>query len=141
MRIRPASGGDAERLVALIGDLGYEVDPDGLLRRLSRISRATDAEAFVAVLGTRVVGLIAFQLIETIEQEGPLCRITALVTDAEYRRRGVASHLLNTVETEAQARLCRALEVTTQRSRGDALAFYGKNGFVEQPRRLLKPLG
>lgn len=140
MQIRPASPGDVEPLVALVGELGYEVSHDGLLRRLGRILRGPDSDAFVAVLGTRVVGLIAFQLIETIEEEGALCRVTTLVTNAQYRRRGVASHLLRTVQHEAEGRLCRALEVTTRRSRGDALAFYGKHGFVERPRRLLKPL-
>jgi GNAT superfamily N-acetyltransferase len=138
--IRLAALRDAEAIAPLLGQLGYPTTADELSERIERLADRPDGEVLVAELDGEVVGLAAYQLIDVIERPDPQCRITALVVDDRYRRRGVAYALLHTIEETARDFACFRLEVTTHPDRADALSFYRAAGFDERPHRLVKPL-
>ena len=138
--IRLAALRDADAIAPLLGQLGYPTTADELSERVERLADRSDGEVLVAELDGEVVGLAAYQLIDVIERPDPQCRITALVVDDRYRRRGVAYALLHTIEETARDFACFRLEVTTHPDRADALAFYRAAGFDERPHRLVKPL-
>jgi GNAT superfamily N-acetyltransferase len=139
--IRLAGQRDTRAIAPLLGQLGYPTVPEELGERLERLAANPDVQVLVAELDGEVVGVAAFQVIDLLERPDPQCRITALVVDDRYRRRGVAYALLHTIEESAVDHRCFRLEVTTQVDRDDALAFYRAAGFDERPRRLVKPLG
>jgi GNAT superfamily N-acetyltransferase len=138
--IRVAGQRDTEAITPLLGQLGYPVSALELGERLERLTDHPDAEVLVAELDGEVVGIGAYQLIDLLERADPQCRITALVVDDRYRRRGVAYALLHTIEESAREVGCFRLEVTTRADRAEAWAFYRAAGFEERPRRLVKPL-
>lgn len=138
--IRVAGQRDVEAIAPLLGQLGYPASALELGERLERLTDHPDAEVLVAELEGGVVGVAAYQLIDLLERPDPQCRITALVVDDRYRRRGVAYALLHTIEESASDLGCFRLEVTTGAERADALAFYRAAGFEERPHRLIKPL-
>jgi len=138
--IRVAGQRDTGAIVPLLGQLGYPTSALELGVRLERLADHPDAEVLVAELDGEVVGVAAYQLIDLLERPDPQCRITALVVDDRYRRRGVAYALLHTIEDCARDAGCFRLEVTTRAERADALAFYRAAGFDQRPHRLTKPL-
>jgi GNAT superfamily N-acetyltransferase len=138
--IRIAAQRDTRTIAPLLGQLGYPASPDELGERLERLTDRPDGEVLVAELDDEVVGLAAYVLIDVLERPDPQCRITALVVDDRFRRRGVAYALLHTIEETAREFGCFRLEVTTREDRAEALAFYRAAGFEERPRRLVKPL-
>jgi N-acetylglutamate synthase-like GNAT family acetyltransferase len=138
--IRVAGERDVGAIAPLLGQLGYPASALELGERLERLTDHPDAEVLVAELDGEVAGVAAYQLIDLLERPDPQCRITALVVDNRYRRRGVAFALLHTIEESARGLGCFRLEVTTRSERADALAFYRAAGFDERPHRLIKPL-
>ena len=140
MTIRLATQRDTGALAPLLAQLGYAASPDELSERIERLTERADGEVLIAELDDQVVGVAAYQLIDVPERPDPQCRITSLVVDDRFRRRGVAYALVHTIEETARDFGCFRLEVTTQPDRADALAFYLASGFEERPRRLIKPL-
>jgi len=138
MDVRPAIADDAAAIAPLLAELGYPVEPERARVRLDRIANgAGRAGVLVAEVDGVPAALIAYQLIEHLERPDPTCRITALVTGRESRRRGAAARLLAAVEELAREQGCDRLEVTTRPHREEALAFYLGAGFTERPRRLV----
>ena len=141
MDVRPASADDAAAIAPLLAELGYPTEAGTVRARLERIASDSDrAGVLIAEAEGALAALIAYQLIEHLERAAPTCRITALVTDPQHRRRGVAARLLTAVEELARERGCDRLEVTTRPRREEALAFYLGAGFTERPRRLVRSL-
>ena len=138
--IRVAGQRDTDAIAPLLGQLGYLASALELGERLERLTDHPDAEVLVAELDGEVVAVAAYLLIDLLERPDPQCRITALVVDDRYRRRGVAYALLHTIEESARNVGCFRLEVTTRPERAEALAFYRAAGFDERPHRLIKPL-
>jgi GNAT superfamily N-acetyltransferase len=138
--IRPAVAGDAAAIAPLLGQLGYPTGSEAVAPRLGRLLDSADTGAVVAELQERVIGLATYQLTELIYRPLPQCRLTALVVDARYRRRGVARQLVAEIESIARASGCFRIEVMTQPSSGDALGLYATLGFEPRPVRLVKVL-
>jgi GNAT superfamily N-acetyltransferase len=138
--IRLATQRDTVAIAPLLGQLGYPASAHELGERIERLTDRPDGEVLIAELDDGVVGVAAYQLIDVLERPDPQCRITSLVVDDRFRRRGVAYALLHAIEETARDFGCFRLEVTTRPDRADALAFYVASGFEERPRRLIKPL-
>lgn len=140
MIVRPAQQSDVPAIAALLAELGYSVDSAEIQPRLERLSARSDGAVIVADSDGQAVGLAAYQFVELLHRPRAQCRITALVVDAEHRRRGVASALVAEIQKAAEERDCYRLEVTTQPGRDQALALYAALGFQDRPVRLVKPL-
>jgi N-acetylglutamate synthase-like GNAT family acetyltransferase len=139
--IREARPEDAEAVAELLGELGYPTDAPRFERRLERIERDPSSQLFVATVNDRVAGLAGVHLLPLVEHDEPGCQLTALVVGRAYRRTGVGSELVRTIEREAQSRGGRRVFVNTARHREVAHAFYEQLGFEATGLRFIKDVG
>ena len=133
--VRPAGPADAGRLSELLGQLGYPTEKDEVHRRLE----VADG-VLVASLGREVAGMLALAIVPVLHEDGPWCRITALVVDGRHRRAGVGAALLDAAERHACAAGCSRIEATSAIGRRDAHGFYRQRGFREVSSHFMKPL-
>lgn len=94
----------------------------------------------VAELGGKLVGLATVHVSLSIEHDKPAAKLSAIVVDETYRRRGVGEALVSAVEAEARARDCCLIFLTTAERRKGAHAFYRRIGFEETGRRFTRVL-
>ena len=137
LHIRPYREADRSQIVALwrlvfAGDPPWN-EPDDVIDR----KRSVQADLFhVGVLGDRVVGtaLAGF--------DGVRGWIHHLAVAPEFRRRGIASLLMDRVEESLLDMGCPKLNLQVRRSNAAVLAFYERRGHVvDDVISLGKPLG
>jgi GNAT superfamily N-acetyltransferase len=138
--VRAARLDDARAIAPLLATLGYPASEAAVRERLPRLLDRDDAGVLVAELDGAVIGLAAHQLVDLLYREQPQCRITALVVDPAYRRRGTASALVLAVDAHAREHGCFRLELTTRTDREDAHRFYTSLGFAARSHRLVRPM-
>ena len=138
--IRDARTEDAQRLAALLDQLGYPASVGAVARRARLLAASDSDRLLVAELAGEVVGLAILHVGLAIEHDRPVAKLGAIVVDERHRRRGIGEALVRAVEAEARARDCYVLFLTTAERRLDAHAFYGRLGFHETGRRFVKPL-
>jgi GNAT superfamily N-acetyltransferase len=139
LTIRDARAADAEAIATLLDQLGYETDAAAVSPRLERLVIVGD-RVVVAELEDEVVGLAHLHASPTIEHERPAAKIGALVVHESHRGQGIGRALVETMETEARARRCVLLFLTTAAQREDAHAFYRRVGLEETGKRFTKLL-
>jgi N-acetylglutamate synthase-like GNAT family acetyltransferase len=137
--VRPARLDDAPALVSLLGELGYPTEGETLQRRLDALVASPAVALLVAERDGRVVGLASMHVMPLIER-APMGRLSAIVVAASERGAGIGHALVERVESEARARGCERLEVTSAERRADAHAFYRSLGFEPAPQRFIKSL-
>ena len=140
MQVREATPADVGSIAGLLGQLGYPADIESVRPRLERLAQSPADELFVAELGGQVVGLAGIHVSPSLEHDGEAAKVSAIVVDDAHRRRGVGSALLEAVETEARARGCALVFLTTAERRKDAHDFYRRLGWEETGRRFAKQL-
>jgi GNAT superfamily N-acetyltransferase len=126
-------------LVSLLGELGYPTEGETLQRRLDALVASPAVALLVAERDGRVVGLASMHVMPLIER-APMGRLSAIVVAANERGAGIGHALVERVESEARARGCERLEVTSAERRADAHAFYRSLGFEPAPQRFIKSL-
>jgi N-acetylglutamate synthase-like GNAT family acetyltransferase len=137
--VRPARLDDAPALVSLLAELGYPTDAGTLERRLAALVADPAVTVLVVERDGRVVGLASMHVMPLIER-APLGRVSAIVVAADERRAGIGRALVERVESEARARGCERLELTSAERRADAHAFYRDLGFEPASQRFIKSL-
>jgi N-acetylglutamate synthase-like GNAT family acetyltransferase len=137
--VRPARLDDAPALVSLLAELGYPTDAGTLERRLAALVADPAVTVLVVERDGRVVGLASMHVMPLIER-APLGRLSAIVVAADERRAGIGRALVERVESEARARGCERLELTSAERRADAHAFYRDLGFEPALQRFIKSL-
>ena len=106
--IRPAKAADAEALVLLVRQLSaVKLDELGVARNLKAALKA-EAGMAVAEFG-EVVGCCAWAVIPTI-QHGLVGRLTLLLVAQAYRRKGIATALVDEAVTSLRKAGCTRLE-------------------------------
>jgi len=141
VHIRAVSLEDAVTVAGLVGQLGYPAEATVVERRLERVLASEADLLFMAVCEERVVGFAGLQVGLALEYDGPVGKLSELVLDEGYRRRGVGEALVSAIEREARARGCVLVFLTTAARRKDAHAFYERIGFEETGQRYVKLLG
>jgi GNAT superfamily N-acetyltransferase len=138
--VRPATHADAPAIAALLDQLGYPTSPEAIPTRLAALD-AQGGIVFVALTEQAcIVGLASGARHATLHADGEVAYITALVADANARRRGVGRTLVVALERWAAAHGCSRLSVTSAEHRADAHAFYPQCGFPYTGRRFTKKL-
>jgi ribosomal protein S18 acetylase RimI-like enzyme len=141
--LRPARIADAPALVALLTQLGYPQGAEQTRLQLSQWPGNPLGTVLVAEVEGAVAGVIAAHAVAYLERPGSFVRVVALAVDRERRRSGLGRRLLAAVERWAADAGCRDVEVTSQRTREDAQAFYRSLGFedlCERSARFKRPL-
>ena len=130
--IRIASPRDADRIAALLTQLGYPHDRGDGSAQLLAWAAEPQSEVLVAEADGAAVGFAAVHRIPYFERPRAFARVVALSVDAGYRRAGVGRRLMDAVERWAAAHGCVNVEVTSLRSRDDAHRFYAALGYEDR---------
>ena len=144
--IRDAVSDDVPEMARLLAALGYEVDPEVLADRFASFARAGEV-ALVASGGATgrgmappLLGLATLHSTPVLHRAGPVGRVTSLVVDEAARGRGIGRALMGRAERWAADRGCVLLEVTSNRRRTDAHAFYERLGYEATSFRFARTL-
>jgi len=140
MDVREVRVADARRIAELLGQLGYPADEDAVGRRLERLERSETDATWVAEADGELVGLVGIHVSQVLAYDGDAAKVSEIVVDDRYRRRGIGARLMEVAEGEARRRGCVVLFLTTAERRKDAHAFYRSLGFEETGRRFAKSL-
>ena len=138
--VRRATDDDASALAPLLAYLGYPAAAADLPTRLARLRAAGD-DAFVAEVGSTIVGLATVHSRPVLHHALPVAQLTALVVPPEMRGRGVGRALVTVAEQWAREHGADRLVVTTALHRAEAPLFYERLGFDHTGRRYVKRLG
>jgi N-acetylglutamate synthase-like GNAT family acetyltransferase len=138
-QIRDARAADSPAIAELLRQLDYPTEPSAVTSRLERLAIVGD-RVVVAEVDGHVVGVAHLHASPTLERERPAAKIGALVVDKEHRGRGIGRALLAALETEARARRCSLVFLTTAERREGAQEFYERVGFRESGKRFARDL-
>lgn len=142
VNLRSAAMADADALVDLLAQLGYPGAEDFIERRLRELLAHPDALLLVAEgEAGRVLGFISLHFIPQIALAGDFCRISYLCVAEAARSLGIGALLERAAVAEARRRGCDRIELHSSQRRTDAHRFYAREGYVESPKYLVKPLG
>ena len=136
--LRDARPGDAAPIAALITALGYEAGAADIRRRLAALAKAGQ-QAVVAEKG-RVVGILTTSMMTVLHRPKPVGRISMLVVAEDVRGGGIGAALVAEAEKRLAAKGCGLVEVTSNRKRLRAHAFYEKLGYERTSYRFAKTL-
>ena len=128
MIVREIQSADLPAVADLLGQLGYELDAQEVLRRFERVRKAPDHGVRVAVVDRKIVGLL--HVFERPALEKP-CEavVQSLVVDAGRRGNGVGAALMQAAETWARDRGLASVVLHTRIDRDAARAFYERIGY------------
>lgn len=128
IEIRGATAGDVAGLASLLAELGYPAPEASIAERLELVL-ASGEIVLVAVRRDALVGLLTGHVTPVLHRPAPVGRITALVITERARGQGVGRALVTAAEAALAARGCGMVEVTSNRRRTDAHAFYEHVGY------------
>jgi len=122
--VRPATIADAPRADAILHEClhAYGIEPDPGEEALALHPASVDR---IAQIGEEIAGFAL--MLPHGDGEGWVAK---LFVDSEYRRRGVATLLMNELEREARARGWRRLGLNTRTVFHEAIAFYESRGWI-----------
>jgi GNAT superfamily N-acetyltransferase len=138
--LRDAVPSDAAAAADLFAQLGYDADVDELATRIDALAHDARSRILVAVDGEAVVGVATLYFVPVAHQDGPWCRITALIVDERVRGRGVGQILVVACEEAAAEAGCLRIEATSATRRQDAHRFYERLGYRRKAHHFLKML-
>ena len=137
--IRAAREDDAAAIAVLLGELGYPTDSDTVVQRLRALENAGD-NVIVAESGGVPVALVAIHVTPVLHAPAPVGRLTAVVVSERARGQGVGRAIVEAAEQMLADRGCEFIELTSNRRRTDAHAFYERLGYEASSFRFRKPV-
>ncbi|OIO53772.1 MAG: GNAT family N-acetyltransferase [Alphaproteobacteria bacterium CG_4_10_14_0_2_um_filter_63_37] len=135
MPIRPATPANIHDMTVLLGllfaieqDFAFDRDKhkQGLKALLDHPERA---QAWVAVWGGKVVGMVTVQTVISSAEGGEAGRVEDLVVAPAHRRKGLAAKLLNAAEDWCRNRNIARIELLADLDNAPALNFYRRSGW------------
>jgi len=138
--LRPVRQEDAERVAALMTELGYPSAAADVQDRLRRSLKSPTSCCLVAQSAGEVVGLMSAELVPYFPNGTTVCRVTSLVVSSQQRRRGIGEKLIAAAADFARAQKCSGLELTSAERRVDAHRFYEQLGFSRTAFRFFRTL-
>jgi GNAT superfamily N-acetyltransferase len=126
--IRLARPTDADEIVRLTNQLGYDIGSPETADRIRRIVSRDDQHFLVAVIDDRPIAWVHAAIVEFVESEAFVI-IGGLVVDKDYRRQGIARLLMSHVEQWARQRGCFVVRLSSSSTRLGAHRFYEQLGY------------
>ena len=128
VKIRRVRNGDAARLAALSGELGYPATTAEMKERLLRLKPAGQHAVFVAEHAGQAIGWIHVSVRPLLEV--PLRgEINGLVVGEAHRSAGAGALLLQAAEAWARKKKCVGMSVRSNVIRERAHVFYERQGY------------
>ncbi|WP_299358392.1 GNAT family N-acetyltransferase [uncultured Paracoccus sp.] len=143
---REAGRSDVPAIVALLRDdvLGRnreDGDMGAYLAAFDRIATQPDNLLIVGQRDDRVIACYQITFIDGLSlQAARRALIEGVRVAADLRGHGVGDALMQDAEARARAAGCRLLQLTTNRTRGEAHRFYHRLGFTASHIGFKKPL-
>lgn len=138
LAIRPARPADAAALVPLLRQLAsVDIDELGIARNLAAVRKAGGG-MLVAELG-EPVGCCGWAVLPTV-QHGPVGRLTLLLVDQAYRRRGIATALLDAATEALREAGCSRIEAMSDIAIRNAHNFFRTLRFEQTSYRFARPI-
>jgi len=140
---RAATKADIPVLRDLLAELftleaDFTPDPDKQARALIALIEHQDQAMdkapgllWLAVLENRVIGMCSLQVLYSTAEGGEVGLLEDVIIDAAYRRQGVGSAMLETLEQWSRRRGLRRLQLLADRHNTAAAAFYRNAGWQE----------
>lgn len=137
--LRLARRGDLHEIVRMLADdtLGKSRErytrplADGYLAAFDAIEQDAHNEILVATGDDQLAGCLQITFIPNLTFEGRWrAQIEGVRVASDYRGRGVGRRLVSGAIERARARGCHLVQLTTNKARDDANAFYASLGFV-----------
>ena len=149
LSFRPATRDDVPLIVRMLADdlLGakrerYETPlPESYMAAFDAIASDPNNELVVACLDSRVAGVLQMTFIPYLTYQGgwrALIEGVRIATDV--RSEGIGRRMFEWAIQRSRERGCRLVQLTTDKSRPDALRFYEKLGFVASHEGMKLPL-
>lgn len=105
--------------------------PDGYWRAFDAIERDPNNELVVATVGGDLVGMLQLTLIPYLTYQGGWrALIEGVRVAAAQRSSGIGRRMLEWAIDRARQRHCHLVQLTSDKSRPDAIRFYEGLGFV-----------
>lgn len=141
--VREARVEDASEVMRLLAQLGHTQPPgDDRARFASYLEQGQHvfvaARAQSGPAGASLLGTVTLHITPVLHRVGPIGRMSALVVDESARGEGVGRALVVAAETFLFARGCTLIEVTSNKKRTDAHAFYERLGYSMTSLRFAK---
>jgi len=139
IEFRTASAADLPAIVRLLADdpLGAtrerdeEPLPQAYLEAFASIQAQTGNELIVAVDGGEVIGCLQLTVVPGLSRLGmKRGQIEGVRVDRRHRGKGLGEAILRHAIARAREAGCGLVQLTTDKSRPDALRFYERLGFV-----------
>jgi GNAT superfamily N-acetyltransferase len=130
MELRAMRESDIPRVVALAGQLGYELPERDAEERLRRLAGHPDYGLFVAVREAFVVGWVQVNREALALLAGPRADVAALVVDERVRSSGIGKLLLFRAEAWARENGLTTVRVRSSVRREAAHRFYHREGYA-----------
>jgi len=137
LRIRPATAADLEAILGLTAEdsMHYYDEPaeitDNQRAAIEEITADPQQDLLVGELDGVVVCTAQVTWMRMLAADGGLyCQVEAVRTSAARRGQGVGATLMAYIEDEARRRGAARMQLTTNRERVRAHAFYERLGFV-----------
>jgi GNAT superfamily N-acetyltransferase len=144
IEVREAVLADAPEIIRLFALLGH-TQPAG--DDTARLGAFLDHGQHVLVAsrpatepGTALLGAVTLHITPVLHRAGPVGRLTAVIVDESTRGRGVGGALVSAAEDFLAAHGCALIEITSNKKRTDAHAFYERLGYIATSVRFAKPL-
>jgi ribosomal protein S18 acetylase RimI-like enzyme len=137
--VREAKPADSQAISGLLVELGYEVGPADVRRRL-QTQRKAGNPVLVAERARVVVGCLSWHVTPVIHRPRPVGRITMLVVAEAARGEGIGTLLVEDAAERLRTLGCGLLEVTSNIKRMRAHAFYQGLGFERTSYRFARTL-
>ena len=138
VKIRKAHINDDIFISELMLQLGYYINTDEVRDKIIQLSNNSSDEIFVAESESHVVGVLSIHILPCLHTNANVGRITSLVINKEYHRKGFATALMKHVEKFAWNQNCFRIEITSGNKRADAHEFYKKIGYQIADSRFIK---
>jgi len=130
--LRPAMESDATAVKALLEELeGRAFDQEIFTRIYAEYLAVPLTLLYVAVGSeTEIVGFISCKGQSLLHHEGLVFEIQELIVTAAHQGRGVGRKLIDMLKSELTRLEAKSLEVTSNKRRKEAHAFYQSVGFL-----------
>lgn len=138
--LRAARMGDSIAIARLVTQLGYPTTPAEMEGRLKRLLSHPEYTTVVAETSNEVVGMVGAYVGHALEFDSRYGRLTGLIVDASWRRRGLGKALMKHIESWLREQGASSVTLTSGKQRLDAHRFYEAIGYDATGLRFLKRL-
>lgn len=137
---RKAEAADLPAIISLLADdpLGAQREQlsDPLPARYLQAFQAIDSDRnnllIVAELNGAVAGTMQLTFLPGLSHQGSWrCQIEGVRVDSNHRSRGLGRHMISWAIERARQHNCRFVQLTSDKTRTDALRFYRSLGFTD----------